>query len=48
VVQRLFGGELASTVVCAGCGHASTAVEPFMCDSTLTHFSAKVGLVRLP
>ncbi len=31
VMQRLFGGELASTVVCGGCGHVSAAVESFMC-----------------
>lgn len=34
VVQRLFGGELASTVVCGDCGHSSTAIEPIMCDAT--------------
>ncbi len=39
-VQRLFGGELASTVVCAGCGHTSTAVEPFMCVSVHGKFDA--------
>ena len=36
VVQRLFGGELASTVVCAECGHVSTAVEPFMCVAAIS------------
>ena len=39
VVQRLFGGKLASTVVCGGCGHTSTAVEPFMCVVSAKHLN---------
>ena len=31
VVESLFSGRLASTVVCGSCGHTSTQLERFMC-----------------
>jgi len=30
VVERVFGGELASRVACLSCGHEAVAAEPFL------------------
>ncbi len=30
VIEALFGGRLASRVVCGGCGNASKQLEPFI------------------
>lgn len=40
MIESLFGGSLASTVVCGSCGHNSTQHEKFMCVPHITYHPA--------
>ena len=42
MVQRIFGGVLQSEVICADCGHISTAYDPFL------DISLDIGAPPLP